>query len=44
MAKLLEQVRQQTEETQELLRAAICHEDSSYLSCMAYEILPDPRA
>ncbi|XP_029878993.1 vacuolar protein 8-like isoform X3 [Aquila chrysaetos chrysaetos] len=27
MAKLLEQVRQQTEETQELLRAAICHED-----------------
>ncbi|XP_063185587.1 uncharacterized protein LOC134513206 isoform X3 [Chroicocephalus ridibundus] len=28
MAKLLEQVRQQTEETQELLRAAICHEDS----------------
>uniref|UniRef100_A0A8B9MBD7 Vacuolar protein 8 n=1 Tax=Accipiter nisus TaxID=211598 RepID=A0A8B9MBD7_9AVES len=44
MAKLLEQVRQQTEETQELLRAAICHEDSSYLSCMAYENLPDPRA
>ncbi|XP_052530764.1 uncharacterized protein LOC128076738 [Tympanuchus pallidicinctus] len=28
MAKLLEQVRQQTEETQELLRAAICHADS----------------
>ncbi|XP_031957977.1 vacuolar protein 8-like isoform X3 [Corvus moneduloides] len=28
MAKLLEQVRQQTEETQELLRAAMCHEDS----------------
>ncbi|KAM6406218.1 uncharacterized protein J5M81_002989 isoform 3-T3 [Pluvialis apricaria] len=28
IAKLLEQVRQQTEETQELLRAAICHEDS----------------
>ncbi|XP_009317414.1 PREDICTED: vacuolar protein 8-like [Pygoscelis adeliae] len=28
MAKLLEQVRQQTEETQELLRAAICHEAS----------------
>ncbi|XP_061234461.1 uncharacterized protein LOC133225735 isoform X2 [Neopsephotus bourkii] len=28
MAKLLEQLRQQTEETQELLRAAICHEDS----------------
>ncbi|XP_072714050.1 uncharacterized protein [Ciconia boyciana] len=28
MAKLLEQVRQETEETQELLRAAICHEDS----------------
>ncbi|XP_010179312.1 PREDICTED: vacuolar protein 8-like [Mesitornis unicolor] len=28
MARLLEQVRQQTEETQELLRAAICHEDS----------------
>ncbi|XP_065488362.1 uncharacterized protein LOC135987405 isoform X2 [Caloenas nicobarica] len=28
MAKLLEQVRQQTEETQELLRAANCHEDS----------------
>ncbi|XP_074943825.1 uncharacterized protein LOC142054754 isoform X1 [Phalacrocorax aristotelis] len=28
MSKLLEQVRQQTEETQELLRAAICHEDS----------------
>lgn len=44
MAKLLEQVRQQTEETQELLRAAICHEDSSYLSCMAYENLTDPRA
>ncbi|KAM9564010.1 uncharacterized protein ACIB01_006428 isoform 1-T1 [Guaruba guarouba] len=28
MAKLLEQLRQQTEETQELLRAAICQEDS----------------
>ncbi|KAL9863360.1 uncharacterized protein GJ701_001567 isoform 2-T2 [Geothlypis trichas] len=28
MAKLLDQVRQQTEETQELLRAAMCHEDS----------------
>ncbi|XP_035755726.1 vacuolar protein 8 isoform X4 [Egretta garzetta] len=28
MAKLLKQVRQQMEETQELLRAAICHEDS----------------
>ncbi|XP_026700044.1 vacuolar protein 8-like isoform X3 [Athene cunicularia] len=28
MAKLLEQVRQQTEETQELLRAAICQDDS----------------
>ncbi|XP_014734571.1 PREDICTED: vacuolar protein 8-like isoform X1 [Sturnus vulgaris] len=28
MAKLLEQVRQQTEETQELLRVAMCHEDS----------------
>ncbi|XP_021245605.1 vacuolar protein 8-like isoform X2 [Numida meleagris] len=28
MAKLLQQVRQQTEETQELLRAAICHADS----------------
>ncbi|KAF4795672.1 vacuolar protein 8-like protein [Turdus rufiventris] len=28
MAKLLEQVRQQTEETQELLRAAMYHEDS----------------
>ncbi|KAM6323692.1 uncharacterized protein AAHN32_014900 [Aegotheles albertisi] len=28
MAKLLEQVRLQTEETQELLRAAICHKDS----------------
>ncbi|XP_025976351.1 uncharacterized protein LOC112995530 isoform X2 [Dromaius novaehollandiae] len=28
MTKLLEQVRQQTEETQELLRAAICHADS----------------
>ncbi|XP_010157048.1 PREDICTED: uncharacterized protein LOC104514932, partial [Eurypyga helias] len=28
MAKLLEQVHQQTEETQELLRAAISHEDS----------------
>ncbi|XP_419727.5 vacuolar protein 8-like isoform X2 [Gallus gallus] len=28
MAKLLEQVRQQTEETQELLKAAICHADS----------------
>ncbi|XP_030912133.1 vacuolar protein 8-like [Geospiza fortis] len=28
MAKLLEQVRQQTEETQELLRAAMCHEES----------------
>ncbi|XP_072189806.1 uncharacterized protein [Excalfactoria chinensis] len=28
MAKLLEQVRQQTEETQELLRAAICHTES----------------
>ncbi|XP_064025194.1 uncharacterized protein LOC135189110 isoform X2 [Pogoniulus pusillus] len=27
MAKLLEQVRRQTEETQELLRAAICHEE-----------------
>ncbi|XP_071405243.1 uncharacterized protein [Pithys albifrons albifrons] len=28
MGKHLEQVRQQTEETQELLKAAICHEDS----------------
>lgn len=28
MAKFLEQVRQQTEETQELLRAAMCLEDS----------------
>ncbi|KAI6071269.1 Vacuolar protein 8-like protein [Aix galericulata] len=28
MAKLLEQVRQQTEETQELLRAALCHTES----------------
>ncbi|XP_008492310.1 vacuolar protein 8 isoform X4 [Calypte anna] len=28
MAKLLEQVRQQTEETQELLKAAVCHEDN----------------
>uniref|UniRef100_A0A8B9UU50 Vacuolar protein 8 n=1 Tax=Anas zonorhyncha TaxID=75864 RepID=A0A8B9UU50_9AVES len=28
MAKLLQQVRQQTEETQELLRAALCHTES----------------
>ncbi|RMC12826.1 hypothetical protein DUI87_10351 [Hirundo rustica rustica] len=28
MARLLEQVRQQTDETQELLRAAMCYEDS----------------
>ncbi|XP_071596939.1 uncharacterized protein [Heliangelus exortis] len=28
MAKLLEQVRQQTEETRELLKAAVCHEDN----------------
>lgn len=28
MAKLLQQVRQQTEETQELLREALCHTES----------------